>query len=265
MSSPAGVVNVRIEREAAMVPTADATGVVGMFERFMRDQSVDIGKFGQMMELWERMEAKRAAAVFSSDMVAAQTEMVPVAKDAWNPQTKSRYASYEALDLALRPTYTKHGFGLTFDTAEGAPPDCVRVVCDVVHKAGHVKRYQIDMPADGKGAKGGDVMTRTHATGAAVSYGQRYLLKMIFNIATADRDTDGNGAEGKPPAPPEPKGFGEWWERLQDAAMSGTTSLEAVWQKGQGAFKQFVVDYRKDEKKDLWHVATKADAAARGK
>jgi hypothetical protein len=49
------------------------------------------------------------------------------------------------------------------------------------------------MPADGKGAKGGDVMTKTHATGSAIQYGMRYLLKMIFNIAVGD-DDDGNAA-----------------------------------------------------------------------
>jgi hypothetical protein len=48
------------------------------------------------------------------------------------------------------------------------------------------------MPSDGKGAKGGDVMTKTHATGAAESYGMRYLLKMIFNIAIGEEDNDGN-------------------------------------------------------------------------
>jgi hypothetical protein len=50
------------------------------------------------------------------------------------------------------------------------------------------------MPADGKGARGGDVMTKTHATGSAASYGMRYLLKMIFNIAVAEADDDGNAA-----------------------------------------------------------------------
>ncbi len=49
------------------------------------------------------------------------------------------------------------------------------------------------MPADGKGAKGGDVMTKTHAAGSAFSYGQRYLLKLIFNVAIGD-DDDGNAA-----------------------------------------------------------------------
>jgi hypothetical protein len=69
----------------------------------------------------------------------------------------------------------------------------MRVLCDV-SRGGHVKTYQIDMPADGKGAKGGDVMTKTHAAGAAASYGMRYLLKMIFNVAVGEDDNDGNGA-----------------------------------------------------------------------
>src|SRR5690606_32576023 len=60
------------------------------------------------------------------------------------------------------------------------------------HRDGHSRAYHIDMPADGKGAKGGDVMTKTHATGAAASYGMRYLLKMIFNVAVGEEDRDGN-------------------------------------------------------------------------
>jgi hypothetical protein len=50
------------------------------------------------------------------------------------------------------------------------------------------------MPVDGKGAKGNDVMTKTHAFGSGASYGMRYLLKMIFNVAVGEDDDDGNGA-----------------------------------------------------------------------
>jgi hypothetical protein len=51
------------------------------------------------------------------------------------------------------------------------------------------------MPVDGKGARGGDVMTKTHAMGSGISYGMRYLLRMIFNLAI-DQDDDGNAAGG---------------------------------------------------------------------
>lgn len=70
----------------------------------------------------------------------------------------------------------------------------MRVLCYVSHTAGHTRTYQCDMPADGKGAKGNDVMTKTHAAGSAASYGMRYLLKMIFNIAIGEDEDDGNAA-----------------------------------------------------------------------
>lgn len=71
----------------------------------------------------------------------------------------------------------------------------MRVLCYVSHREGHTRTYKADMASDGKGAKGGDVMTKTHATGSAFTYGQRYLLKMIFNVAVGE-DDDGNGASG---------------------------------------------------------------------
>lgn len=130
---------------------------------------------------------------FNEAMALAQADMGRVAADKNNSQTKSRYASYAALDRVLRPVYTKHGFSLSFDTGEAPGPEIVRVLCYVSH-GGFTRTYKADMPADGKGAKGGDVMTKTHAAGSAFSYGARYLLKMIFNVAVGEDDDDGNAA-----------------------------------------------------------------------
>jgi hypothetical protein len=128
---------------------------------------------------------------FATAMSAAQAEMVRVAPDLTNTQTSSKYASYAALDRVVRPVYTKHGFSLSFGTEPAPRDNAVLAIC-YVSRGGYTRKYQILMPADGKGAKGGDVMTLTHATGAAASYGMRYLLKMIFNIAIGEEDTDGN-------------------------------------------------------------------------
>lgn len=160
---------------------------------------VNVENIERMMALYERLEAKKAEQAFNAAMTEAQTAIRPIAADASNPQTKSKYASYLALDKALRPIYTKHGFSLSFDTGEGAPADYIRVLCYVAHNSGHSRTYKIDMPADGKGAKGGDVMTKTHATGSAVSYCMRYLLKMIFNISIGEDDDDGNSASSNGP------------------------------------------------------------------
>lgn len=180
-------------KEPEQIPAAQSETVafVQMIERAARDPSIDIDKLERLLAMKERQEARTAEQAFNAAMSAAQAEMRPVAADASNPQTRSRYASFVALDKALRPIYTKHGFGLTFNTADGAPDGHVRFVCDALHSGGHTKPYHIDMPADGKGAKGGDVMTKTHATGAAMTYGQRYLLKMIFNIAVGEDNDRG--------------------------------------------------------------------------
>ena len=140
---------------------------------------------------------------------------------------------------AAQRFYTKHGFGMTFNTAECQTPDTVRVVCKVVHTAGHSEQYQIDMPADGKGAKGGDVMTKTHATGSGTSYGMRYLLKMIWNVATAERDDDGNAAGGHP-EPQAPAGFETWWDDLQTVAEDGLPALKAAWDQSDQKFKSYL-------------------------
>ena len=106
-----------------------------------------------------------------------------------------------ALDRAVRPIYVKHGFALSFNTDPNGPEDHLRVCCKVT-RGSHSEQHQVDMPSDGKGAKGGDVMTKTHAAGSAMSYGQRYLLKMIFNLAVGE-DDDGQKA-GRVAAPQHP-------------------------------------------------------------
>lgn len=152
------------------------------------------------IDVIERLAALQTAAMardaevqFNDALNLVQGELRPIAADLENPQTKSRYASYAGLDRVIRPIYVKHGFSLSFDSAEHPREDMMRVICYVAHRAGHTRRHQVDIPADGKGAKGGDVMTKTHAAGAAMSYGMRYLLKAIFNVAIGEDDRDGNG------------------------------------------------------------------------
>ena len=178
----------------ATAQTAPMT-ILEIISHAARDPDTDVDKLERLIAMAERTRAKDAEQAFGAAMASAQGELGRVSADATNPQTRSKYASYAALDRAVRPVYTRHGFALSFDTSPDTVPDHVRVLCHVSHKAGHTRTYQADMPADGKGAKGGDVMTKTHAAGAAMSYGSRYLLKMIFNVAVGEDDKDGNAGE----------------------------------------------------------------------
>lgn len=185
-------VALRQEGPAEVIPVQNEAGaIISMIERAARDPAVDVGKLRQLMEMRSQVEDKQAERDFYAAMNEVQSKLRRIRADASNPQTRSKYASYAALDRVLRPIYTEAGLTLDFNTGD-APEGMVRVLCDV-SKGGHVKHYKIDMPADGKGAKGGDVMTKTHATGSAVTYGRRYLLQMIFNLAVGE-DDDGNAA-----------------------------------------------------------------------
>ena len=155
---------------------------------------VDMDKMERLWIMHKEAVSEQNETAFNKAMNAAQGEMRSVAPNERNPQTHSDYATYWALDKALRPIYIKHGFSLSFYEGETSKVDHVRVMCDVAHSGGCTKTRHTDMPADGKGAKGGDVMTKTHAVGAGMSYGMRYLLKMIFNVAIGEDDNDGNEA-----------------------------------------------------------------------
>lgn len=176
------------------VPASESTSLLAVIERVALNPAADIDKLERLLLMQERIMARNAEEAFNDALNAAQMEMSPIAANSYNKQTKSKYATYDTLDNAVRPIYTKHGFSLSFNSGEGAPVDHVRVEC-FVSRGGHTRTYRADMSADGKGAKGGDVMTKTHATGSAFTYGQRYLLGMIFNLAVSGkRDDDGNGA-----------------------------------------------------------------------
>jgi hypothetical protein len=152
----------------------------------------------RLAALQERALDREAERQFNEAMEAAQNEISNVVPDAKNTETGGKYATFLALNRALRPVYLKHGFSLTFTGAESAKPDEVLIVCDCSHKGGWTKKYMLPMPCDGKGAKGGGVMSKSHATLAATSYGRSGLLKMIFNVAIGEDDpvaTNGELAE----------------------------------------------------------------------
>lgn len=185
-------------QDAPVAPVSDASNVLQVISRAAADPNVDIEKLERLLAMQERITAKHAESEFNAALNAAQTEIGTISADAENSQTKSRYATYAKLDKVLRPIYTRHGFSLSFDETDSPKPDHIRVLAILAHRGGHSHKYQKDMPADGKGAKGGDVMTKTHAAGAAASYGMRYLLKGIFNVAIGEEDTDGNEPRDEP-------------------------------------------------------------------
>src|ERR1700690_316396 len=132
-----------------------------------KDAAIDV--IERLAALQQSQIDREAKNDFSDAMSAAQTEISNVIPDMTNSETQQKYASFKALNRAIRPVYLKHGFSLSFNGAESSKPDEVLILCDVSHKGGWTKQYMLPMPCDGKGAKGGGVMSKSHAMLAATS------------------------------------------------------------------------------------------------
>ncbi len=180
-----------VQNEAAPLAVAQPMNLLQAIIQAASDPNIDINKMERLMAMKKDMDATQAEAEFNQAINACQTEMRPISADAMNQQTRSRYATFSKIDAALRPIYTKHGISISFSTEDSPKEECIRVVA-YVSRGAYTRQYRIDMPADGKGAKGNDVMTKTHAAGAAMAYASRYLLKAIFNVAIGEEDADGN-------------------------------------------------------------------------
>lgn len=214
-------------------PVAEGATLLAVIARAAADPATDVDKMQRLLTMHREMQQQQAEADFNAAMARVQSNMGRIGTDRRNNQTHSDYATYAKLDRALRPLYSAEGFALSFGTDPAEKDDVVRVTCHVSHTAGFTRKVLIDMPADGKGAKGNDVMTKTHATGSATQYGMRYLLKMIFNVAIGEEDDDGNGASNRtrvvPTSPVDSEQRRKLVADLYAKADEGVTALGLAW------------------------------------
>lgn len=130
---------------------------------------------------------------FNAALKRIQKKLKSITKKGWNPDTKSRFATSEDIDKEIQGLLDDENMTLSFRPGISDKPDMV-LVTGILSLGAFSKEYPLEMPADGKGAKGGGVMSRTHATGAAITYAKRYLKNMIFDLRFQEENDDGSGA-----------------------------------------------------------------------
>ena len=173
-----------------MIDNLPATNDLAMIERMLLNPDFDVAKAKELMNMREHMLDRQARQEFNAAMRAVQEEAPRIINDRFNEQTKSHYATLRAMNDAIIPIYTKHGFSLSFGTADSPAEKHVRITCDVSHIGGDSRPRFYDLPIDDVGIKGAANKTQIHGSGSTLSYGRRYLTMLIFNITTGD-DNDG--------------------------------------------------------------------------
>jgi ERF superfamily len=179
--------------------------------------------FDRLVAWQEREQARQAQSEFSTAMSAAQSEMRAIVRDAVNDQTRSKWATLQAIDDAIRPIYTRHGFSLSFTEVANDGPD-MKIAC-IVRRGGHTETFYLSAAPDTVGPQGKPNKTPVQGVGSSVSYLRRYLKVMVFDLALRD-DNDGNRQ------PQRNEDTGELISRAQvaelRALMTETRILESV-------------------------------------
>lgn len=178
------------------VLTTPADKFITMIDRASTNPDVDVSKMERLWEMSKEMMDRQAVSEYNAGMTVVQASTPAIKKAAKNAQTNSSYAKLENIISAIRPIYTENGFSLSFSEGENQTEGMVRVLLDVSHAGGDVRRFHYDSPMDMTGLKGNVNKTATHGKASAMSYGQRYLTNLIFMLDFSG-DDDGNAAGGK--------------------------------------------------------------------
>jgi hypothetical protein len=101
-----------LPRTPIQAPATGADALMQVIIRAAADTTIDLGRMDHLFAIHKKMVDREEEKLFDVAMAAAQAGMRSVAADKDNNQTRSRYASYAALDAAITPIYTAHGFSL---------------------------------------------------------------------------------------------------------------------------------------------------------
>jgi len=157
--------------------------------------ATDAVKVKAIYDVMRQVRADAASEAFYADLAAMQGEMEPVIRNADNPQTKSKYAKFDKIQVNVKPIEKKFGFSITYDIK--TVDDRVSVSARLGHHLGHFKDYgPVIEKRDMTGAKGTVNKTELHGFGSTVSYLKRYLVASIYNIPLIGEDDDGNAGGG---------------------------------------------------------------------
>lgn len=118
-----------------------------------------------------------------------QKELKTVKKDKENPQTRSKYASWDAILETLIPVLNKNGLVLT--PIPGSSEERISIKVRLDHPDSgewcEFEEYSFPKDSNSKNTRASQVQNE----GGILTYAKRYAVTALFNIA-ADEDTDGN-------------------------------------------------------------------------
>lgn len=192
MNDKTSLVTIEESKELATpLPANESAAMLQIISTAAMNPEVDIDKMERMMIMHEKLLNRDAQMAYNAAMSKLQSELPTINEKGQievNKVVRSKYAKFEDINEAIRPLLKKHGFSVSFKS--NFTDQMLDITGIISHKQGHSEDTTMRLPFDTSGSKN-DVQ----AIGSSVSYGKRYCVCMLLNIATGGEDNDGNQPE----------------------------------------------------------------------
>jgi hypothetical protein len=181
------------------------------------EKNADPETLKKWVDLIVPLEDRAAEKAFNVAFVEAQARMPRFVEDKKNPETNTGYISVEAIQAVLTPIMTEHGFAVSWEPGIIVKDGTTRMKARLSHIGGHSRTYEGDYACDDKGPKGGAQKTQIQGTVSSHTYGQRDMLRLIWNLTIVGADKDGRAQGLSKDEIKEINGLIEECEQLQAA------------------------------------------------
>lgn len=133
------------------------------------------------------MKTSESIKNISEALAAFNAEIKDPRREATNPHFNSKYVSLDALVSTVRPCLSKHGLAIMQSgSGDGA---VITVTTRIQHTSGEwIESDPLPLKVDKLTPQG---------AGSAMTYGRRYSLSAMLNLAWCDNDDDGEIADGR--------------------------------------------------------------------
>lgn len=174
---------------------SESQAMILMLERMVRDPSIDVDRVERLWAMKKEMDAQSRKERFFDALARVQQKAPRITKhglmDRGAGKGQIAFAKREDIDAVMRPIYQAEGFSVTWDAphVDGK----IRVV-GKFSAFGHSEEREWSCSPDASGGKQGP-----QAAGSTVSYGQRYISIMFWDIITEGEDTNGARREDAEP------------------------------------------------------------------
>lgn len=182
-------------KEAAAPVVQQAATPMEMLQQALQS-GASLEMMEKLIELQERWQGSQARRAFDQAISEAKAEIKPIrrnkrvqfkSKDSNKPSTDYAHETLDEIARTIDPILAKHGLSYRHRTAQ--KDASVQVTCVISHRDGHFEETSLSSGYDQSGNK-----NHIQAIGSAVTYLQRYTLKVALGLAAAD-DDDGKASD----------------------------------------------------------------------